>query len=163
MAAKSEQLQVRLSPVQKARLKRYARMAGLEVSAYVLLKTLPPVRARIEDLVGTLSKDGRERYALADLNDLLSRLTRAEFAEAVQDIDVRTLSPLLANYVAAMVELSASRKGVEPPGWVRDIEPLPEPHFEGGLDRLRPYLIRVAPAAFRKRNIFVDATIGDRV
>ncbi len=163
MAPKSEQVQIRVSPAQKAALKRYARIAGLEVSAYVILKALPPVRERMERIVKALSRDGRDRHALADLNDLLGRLTRAEFVDAVTNVDVNALSPFLGNYVAAMVELTASRKGVPPPRWARHIKPLAEPHFEGGLDRLRPYLIRVSPVAFRRRNIFVDATIGDRV
>jgi hypothetical protein len=138
-------------------------MAGLEVSAYVLLKALPPVREQMERIVKALSRNERDRYGLADLSDLLNRLTRAEFADAVANVEVRTLSPLLGNYVAAMVELAASRRGVQPPVWVHDIEPLNEPYFEGGLQRLRSHLIRIAPVAFRKRNIFVDATIGDRV
>jgi hypothetical protein len=28
---------------------------------------------------------------------------------------------------------------------------------------LRAHLLRVSPTAFRRRNLFVDATVGDRV
>lgn len=163
MAPKSEQLQIRVSSAEKAAIKRHARIAGLEVSTYVLLKALPPARERMERIVKALSRDARDRHALAHLNDLLGTLARAEFADALAHVDIAGLTPLIGNYVAAMVELAASRKGVNPPRWVGDVEPLAEPYFEGGLQRLRPYLIRVAPVAFRRRNIFVDATIGDRV
>lgn len=163
MAAKSEQLQIRVSRVQKTALRRYARKAGMDVSAYVLMRALPSSRERLEAVLSSLRNDESDRYVLAELHDLLQSFTRAEFVEAVSDLEVGGLDSFLENYVAAMVELAASRRGVVPPAWVRDIGPLKHPYFEGGLRSLRPHLLRVSPVAFRKRNIFIDATLGDRV
>jgi hypothetical protein len=73
------------------------------------------------------------------------------------------LSPYLQNYLAAMVELASQQKGVAPPAWTRNVEPLEEPHFATELPGLRLHLLRSAPVAFKRRNLFVDASIGDRV
>jgi len=40
---------------------------------------------------------------------------------------------------------------------------LAEPWFATTLQSLRLHLLRVAPAAFRRRNLFVDAGAGGRV
>ena len=163
MASKSEQLQIRVTRAEKVALKRLARRAGVDVSSYVLSRALPPVRDRIGEITKALGRDGQDRFALAGLNDLLAVLTPAEFRDAVDDLEYKDLSPLLQNYVAAMVELAAHRKNEMPPRWVRDVEALAEPHFAAPFARLRPYLARVAPVPFKRRNIFVDATLGDRV
>ena len=42
MTRKSEQIQIRVTPHQKAALKRRAKHAGQDVSSYVLSRTLPP-------------------------------------------------------------------------------------------------------------------------
>jgi hypothetical protein len=81
----------------------------------------------------------------------------------VTDVDLTGLTPLAANYVAAMVEEAASQKREAAPHWTRDVEPLEVPYFAVPFLRLRPHLLRDAPVAFKRRNLFVDATIGDRV
>lgn len=163
MTTKSQQLQIRVTPAQKAALKRAARRSGVDVSSYVLAKLLPPARLRLLDILAALRRGEDPRFALADLNDLLSGLAPAAFTEVVTDLDPGGLSPFLRNYVAAMVEQAASQKGEAPPAWARDIEPLDHPHFAVPFVRLRPYLLRAAPVAFKRRNLFVDATVGDRV
>lgn len=163
MALKSTQLQIRVSSAQKAALKRLARDAGLDVSSYVLSRVLPDARARFHEILGALRRGADRRFALAELNDFLSGLPAAEFAEAVVDVPRLRLSPLLRNYVAAMVEHAAGRNGVAPPSWVRDVEPMDEPYFAAPFPRLRPYLLRAAPVAFKRRNLFIDASLGDRV
>ncbi|MGH7310893.1 MAG: plasmid mobilization protein, partial [Candidatus Rokuibacteriota bacterium] len=40
-SAKSAQLQIRVSPAEKAAIQRAARRAGLDMSAYVLTRVLP--------------------------------------------------------------------------------------------------------------------------
>ena len=77
--------------------------------------------------------------------------------------DLAGLTPYLRNYVAAMVELAAHQRDVFPPAWVRDVEPLEAPHFATPLAGLRLHLLRTAPVPFKRRNIFIDASIGDRV
>jgi hypothetical protein len=86
-----------------------------------------------------------------------------ELREAVADPDLRGLSPYLQNYVAAMVELAVERKGVTPPSWTGAVLPLEDPVFATHLPGLRLHLLRSAPVAFKRRNIFIDASIGDRV
>jgi hypothetical protein len=109
-------------------------------------------------------RQGREpAYALAALNDLLASLAPGELLAAVADADLGDLSPFLCNYVAAMVEQAASRADLRPPPWVCEVEPLDEPFFAAPFASLRPHLLRVSPVAFKRRNLFVDATVGDRV
>ena len=162
MGGKGEQLQIRVTAAQKAALQQQARRAGLSLSAFVLARALPDSRQRFVALVRALAGDER-RFALAELNDLLSGLTSQELRVAVAEGDVHALAPLDQNYVAAMVEQACDRKGVAPPAWVGRIEPLPEPHFAVPFVRLRPHLLRSAPVPFKRRNIFVDAAVGDRV
>lgn len=162
MAVKSHQLQIRVTPADKAALKHLARRAGMDVSAYVLSRVCPPAAAELARLLRTL-RQGPDRFALAEVSDVLARLAPAEFGAAVDSLDVSRLSPWLQNYVAAMVEHAAHRNGQAPPAWVHEVEPLDRPWFAVPFARLRPYLLRVAPVAFKRRNLFVDATVGDRV
>lgn len=62
-----------------------------------------------------------------------------------------------------MVEQSALQKGLMPPAWVRDVPPLDLPYFAGELRSLRQYRLAVSPVAFKRRNLFVDTSIGGRV
>lgn len=163
MPAKSQQLQIRVTPAEKAALKQDARRAGLDLSRYVLARLLPPARARLLDIVGALRRGEDWRFALADLNDLLSGLTASAFTEMVDNLDLRELTPFLRNYVTAMIEQAGTQKGARVPAWTLDVEPLEDPYFAVPFTSLRPYLLRAAPAAFRRRNLFIDATVGDRV
>ena len=65
--------------------------------------------------------------------------------------------------LAATVEHAAMQKHVAPPEWTREIEPLEEPVFGSALRSLREHLLFHAPIAFRRRNIFIDASVGARV
>lgn len=163
MTTKSQQLQIRVTPAQKAALKRFARRAGLDVSRYVLSRALPSSRSRLHEIVRGLREEENQRFALAELNDLLSGLARIEFPQAVEDAEIGDLSPFLQNYVAAMVEQAADQKGATPPSWTREVEPLEEPHFAVPFASLRPHLLRASPVAFKRRNLFVDSGVGDRV
>jgi uncharacterized protein (DUF1778 family) len=161
--SKSQQLQIRVTPNQKKTLKRLASAAGLDLSSYVLARALPPARLRFEAILDRLHDDVDFRYALAELNDFLSKLSAGELSEAVAHADAARLSPFLGNYVAAMVEQAAHLKRISPPPWTAGIEPLGCPYFAAPLARLRPHLLRASPVPFKRRNLFVDATIGDRV
>lgn len=163
MATKSQHLQIRVSPHQKAVLKRRSRQAGQDMSTYVLSRVLPAAGTRFAEVVEALRYDDRRGFALAELNDLLSGLGSRELRRAVESADLSGLSPYLRNYVAAMVELAAHRREVPPPAWVRDVEPLEAPHFATPLPGLRLHLLRTAPVPFKRRNIFIDASLGDRV
>jgi uncharacterized protein (DUF1778 family) len=162
MMGKSSQLQIRIRPEQKELLQRLACRAGQDMSAYVLSRVLPETRVRFTRLLEALRADDQPAFVLAELNDLLSGVASGELVRAVEHADLAGLSPYLQNYVAAMVELAAHRREVPPPAWVRDVAPLEDPHFATPLAGLRPYLLRAAPVPFKRRNIFIDSSLGDR-
>ncbi|MEX0892765.1 MAG: hypothetical protein WEB88_11395 [Gemmatimonadota bacterium] len=163
MATKSSQLQIRVTPRQKATLKRLARSAGTDVSSYVLSRALPSHRLRFEEILTALRSGKDRRYTLAELHDFLAGLSGLEFPEAVAHADLAGLPDLDRNYVAAMVEFVANRLAVEPPSWTRSVMPLEGPWFATSLCALRLHLLCASPVAFKRRNLFVDATVGDRV
>jgi hypothetical protein len=162
MGRKTEQLQVRITTAQKAKLRRLARKAGVDVSSFVLARALSDPGGRFTELLGSIAR-GDRRFPLAELNDLLSNLAAGELREAVAEGDVGRLTPLDQNYVAAMVEQACDRKGIPPPGWTGRIEPLAEPYFAVPFRSLRLHLLGATPVPFRRRNIFVDSAIGARV
>ncbi len=162
MATKTQQIQIRVTPQQKALLKRQATAAGQELSGYLLARALPPAQGRFDRLVGQLGS-ADSRFALAELHDLLAECPPLLFAEAVRNPPSSELSPYLTNYLAAMVEQAASQKRLSPPAWTRRIPPLITPHFATPLASLRLHLLRSAPVPFKRRNIFVDSSIGARV
>lgn len=163
MASKSQHLQIRVTPCQKASLKRLAAGAGKDVSSYVLSRALPSARLRFEELLSLLGDGAEHRYALAELNDFLSALAPGELREATGHADLSRLSAFLQNYVAAMVEQACYRRGAPPPAWTCRVVPLETPYFAAPLKSLRPHLLRASPVPFKRRNLFVDAAVGARV
>lgn len=163
MSSKSEFLQIRVTPRQKALVRRAAAAAGQDISTYVLARALPQARVRFEALLERLKRAEEHSYVLAELNDCLTGLGTEELREAVAVGDVTRLAPFLQNYVAAMVELACDRRAVPQPEWVREVEPLAVPWFATPLKSLRLHLLRASPVPFRRRNLFVDASLGARV
>jgi uncharacterized protein (DUF1778 family) len=160
---KDGQLQIRLSAAEKKAIQQAAARAGMDMSSWVRAKLLPRSRETFRRLTEGLSKERDDRpFLLAELNDLLTRLGSAGLSEAVAD-PPPPLEPYMANYVAAMVETAAHQAGVPPPSWTATIPPLAEPVFGTALPALRLHLLINAPPAFRRRNIFIDSTVGDRV
>ena len=159
---KSQQLQVRLTPAQKAALRRLAKQAGQDVSEYVLSRVLPDSARRFEELLVRLRDADDMRYALAGVHDLLSSLGASELASLTGN-GFRDLEPGMRNRIAAMVELACVRAGAAPPSWASDEPPLEVPDFAVPLRSLRLHLLKASPVAFRRRNLFVDAVVGDRV
>ena len=102
------------------------------------------------------------RFALAELNALLAGFSAGELRTAVAEFPA-ALSDFLRNYVAAMVEHACARRAVPVPAWTRAVEPLSEPVFGSELQSLRLYLLTQSPPAFRRRNIFIDSSVGGRV
>jgi hypothetical protein len=161
-AAKSAQLQIRVSLAQKAAIHRAARRAGMGMSAYILSRVLPALARRFQDLTEACRDSLGARFALAELNSWLASLGAGELHEAVA-APPPGLTPYLANYIAAMVEYACAKHGVAPPAWTRDTAPLAEPVFGSALMSLRLHLLTHSPAPFRRRNIYIDASVGDRV
>lgn len=165
MTAKSQQLQIRVTPEQKVALQQLAAASGQDVSSYVLSRALPEARLRFREIVRAMRDFADHRFGLAELNELLAGMTAAQFSDAVETVPAAlwNLSPLLQNYIAAMVEQAANLQGVPPPLWVRDVIPLEEAHFATDLSGLRLHLLRFAPVPFKRRNIFADSSVGARV
>jgi hypothetical protein len=160
---KTAQLQIRVSPGQKTAIQRAARQAGMDMSEYVLCRVLSVSTARFQECVDASANQARPSFALAELNSLLTDLTPSELRDAVSAPPSMTLSPFLANYIAAMVEYACVRSSITPPSWVHDIAPLDEPVFGTALQSLRLHLLMNSPPPFRRRNIFIDSTLGQRV
>ena len=163
MKPKSAQLQIRVSVEQKARIQRLARQAGLDMSTYVLGSVLASPAARFAECIETCGAAESANYALAELNSLLSGWSAPELRDAVAVAPAVKLTPYVANYVAAMVEYACQKRGVRAPVWVRAVEPLAEPVFATDLQSLRLHLLTHSPPPFRRRNIFIDSSLGDRV
>jgi uncharacterized protein (DUF1778 family) len=159
---KTSQLQIRVSPAEKSALQRAAARAGLDVSAYILARAQPFAAPEFANAVLQLER-GDPRFALAEVNALLTRLTAAELRDAVAVGPPRQLDAYLATYLAAMVEQACELQSVTVPAWVRETPALNEPVFGSTLQSLRLYLLTQSPAPFRRRNIFIDASINAQV
>ena len=161
--AKTGQLQIRISAKDKARIQRRAKRAGMNVSEWVLQRLLPPVESEFQELCGELAaRPESRRYSLAHMHDLFARLKPRDFSLAVRELPAARLPALEANYVAAMIEYAAHDKEVRPPDWVAAVPPLMEPWFETPEQSLRLYLLTNSPPPFRRRNLFIDSSVGDR-
>lgn len=163
MKPKSAQLQIRVTAEQKAKIQRLARQAGMDMSTYVLSSVLESPSARFAECIDACRMEETANYALAELNSFLSGLSAAELRDAVAAAPTMKLSPYIANYVAAMVEYACQKQGLVPPAWVGGIEPMREPVFATSLQSLRLHLLTHSPPPFRRRNIFIDSSLGDRV
>ena len=162
-APKTSQLQIRVSPAQKAAIQREARQAGMDLSAFVLHRLLPVAATRFQALTAACVGEDDRRFALAGLNTFLAGLGAGELRDAVAARPQKALAPIPANYIAAMVESACARSRVAPPAWTGEIAPLAEPLFGSELQSLRLYLLTHSPPAFRRRNIYIDASIGAQV
>jgi hypothetical protein len=162
--SKLSQLQIRVSEDEKAAIRGAAERAGMDMSSYVLGRVMSIPGTEFQEILKALAA-GRSpsSFALADLNSLLSKLTPTELASAIAMRPAVELTAFLANYVAAMVESACAKHGVSVPAWTRQVAPLDEPAFGSILKHLRLHLLTRAPAAFRRRNIFIDSSLGDRV
>jgi uncharacterized protein (DUF1778 family) len=160
---KTQRIQIRISASDKSTLQRRARAEGMGLSEYVLSRALPPAKSHFGEILKSLRNARDRRFALAQLNDFLTELDADEWKGAVASAPPPDLDPVTANRVAAMVEHAAVRGGRPVPDWTWDVPPLESPVFASNLKSLRAHLLRVSPVAFRRRNLFVDASIGDRV
>ena len=162
--AKTGQLQIRISAEDKARIQRRAKRAGMNVSEWVLQRLLPPAESEFQELCGELAvRPEARRYSLAHMHDLFARLVPRDFSLAVREPPAVRLPALEANYVAAMIEYAAHDKEVRSPDWVAAVAPLAEPWFGVPEQSLRLYLLTNSPPPFRRRNLFIDSSVGDRV
>lgn len=163
-AAKSLFLQIRVSADEKRVLQIQAQRAGMDVSAWVLSRTLPSLARTFDRLASRAHRSDQSRYAFAELHDFLAELSAQEFAIACRSSPFSAPNgDFVQNYVAAMVDHAAQRRHVDAPSWTSDIPALGTPHFGTDLTSLRLHLLVNSAPAFRRRNIFVDAAVGERV
>ncbi len=157
---KISQLQIRVSRTEKSAIQRAAKLANMDMPSYVLARVLPPVTLELQALFDELRVTDNTRFTLSAINTVLTRLNSREL-RSLDSIQVPAeLTSYLQNYVAAMVEYVCIKHQVTLPHWTKAIVPLKEPVFVSGLLSLRLYLLTHSPAPFRRRNIFVDTTIG---
>jgi hypothetical protein len=161
--SKLTQLQIRVSAQEKAAIRSAARRAGVDMSAYVLSRVLSVPASEFEQAVSSLRGSEAPSFGLAEINSFLSRLTAGELRDAVASLPALHLPPFIANYLAAMVESACEKRRIPVPAWARAIAPLDEPAFGSALASLRLYLLMHSPAPFRRRNIFIDSSLGDRI
>lgn len=160
---KTEQLQIRLTSQEKTLIRQAASRAGKDISSYVLDRVIAVPQEHFQQLLTNLAQERNSSLEFADLNDYLTGLAKHEFTSAVEEAPQAKLSPYHLNYVAAMVEHAAHLKDICPPPWVFDIAPLEIPVFGTELQSLRVYLLTHSLIPFRRRNIFIDSSIGARV
>lgn len=160
---KSAQLQIRVSEDEKRAIARAAQDAGMDMSSYVLERVLGAQQQRIAELMRRLGSESTRGYVFAELNDLLVSLSAPELRRAVATPPPASLPPEVANYLAAMIEQACAARNMEAPAWTHDIPPLATPVFGSTLMSLRLHLLANSPPPFRRRNVFIDTSIGGRV
>jgi hypothetical protein len=118
---------------------------------------------KFQALVRNLSVAEVPQFALAELNDFLAQVGDREFLTAVASLPEAELSQFQISYLAAMVEYAAYSRGLSCPQWTAGIAGLETPYFASSLRSLRLHLLVSSPPPFRRRNIFIDSTVGQRV
>jgi len=109
---KTTQLQIRVTPAEKAEIERAARRAGLGMSAYVLGKLLPNQSGRWRGHLQDILKADDTRIPLAALSHWLANLAAGELAGALEAPPPASLPEHLANTVAD--ELSRGLPAAQP-------------------------------------------------
>lgn len=160
---KTAQLQIRVSAEQKRLIAHAARRAGMDMSSYVLERVLGVHESRMQEVMRLIGNEETRRYGYAELNDLLVSLSATELRRAVASRPFESLPPEAENYVAAMIEQACARAAIEPPAWTREIKPLATPMFGSQLPGLRLHLLANSPPPFKRRNVFIDTSLGGRV
>lgn len=161
--SKTSQLQIRVSHEEKAAVQKLAKAANMGMSEWVLNKLLPGGAQRFHELLKQLKHSRDKSYVLAEIHDLFRKAMASEFEQMVAEPLPFHFPLYWENYLTAMVEYAAHQKMVAAPAWVQKIKPLDQPHFGSKLISLRTYLLTHSPPPFRRRNIFIDASIGQRV
>ena len=156
-------LQIRVSQAQKKLIGSAARRAGLDMSTYVLERIVPRPSLELQEIVDKLRNDSEASYVLAELSDFIFKLDKTEFERACLGLSLDQLSIFYRTYVASMLEVAAMQKNASLPEKILVVPALAKPYFGSDLKNLRLYLLTNSPAAFKKRNIFIDSSVGDRV
>jgi transcriptional regulator with XRE-family HTH domain len=89
------------------------------------------------------------------LFDFVDRLRSDPDPALVRTPPTTELDARLAALVAATVDTLCREQGLDAPGWVAAVAPLPEPWFVSGVENLKASALLESPVHFRRRNIFV--------
>jgi hypothetical protein len=162
VSRKTSQLQIRVRPDQKRQLKRLAADAAMDMSSWVLSQILPDEAERFQAMLARVTGP-QWRFALAEVADFLAALPHGAFARAVRNAPRARLDESILNHVAGAIERAAHRRGQASPPWTADVPIADLPTFGSTLSSVRLHLLIRAPVAFRRRNVFVDASLDDRV
>ena len=162
-SGKTLQLQIRVSPEEKLLIVQSAKREGLDVSSWVLKRSLNSFQDKFKSLVGKLSQSANHKYEFSELNEFISNLASEQSELAFSEKPKVHLSSYEWNYIAAMIEYSAYMKVFRLPDWINEIEVLEDAVFETNLESLKLYLLTQSPIPFRRRNIFIDTSIGGQV
>ena len=163
---KTNFLQIRVTPNEKAIIERQAEARNQGVSQWILSQLIAKPLREFEDLMTSLENSGEvlsQRLIFAAVHDFLMNLGAGNFSRVFENNPLSKLDSEKANVVAAMIETFAHQKNLTPPSWLAAIAPLAKPKFFTQLESLRTYSLIHSPPIFRRRNLFVDGTLGDRV
>ena len=160
---KNENIQIRVSSSQKEKLKKIAKLQKMSLSEYILSISLTEITPlEIIDLYASMAKEDDKSFHLARINELLMKCPKHMWEKLVsfypKNLDEKAIA-----YVAGLIEQAAFIRSLSKPSWSTKIEALEEPLFASHLEKLRLYLLIKSPIPFRKRNIFIDSSVGDRV
>jgi hypothetical protein len=145
--AKTAQLQIRVSTAEKAAIQRAAKQAGVDMSTYVLERMLSIPAARFQQCMVAVAGP-KPSFGLAELNSLLTGALANELRAAVAAAPEISLSPYIANYVAAMVELACERRAIAIPHWRTGIW---EPASQLAPLPFDPVACRLSPSQYLHR------------
>lgn len=163
---KDSQLQIRISKELKAALQAAASSEGKELSAWILGQLTPAYIRRwctLCDSLAECTSIQSATFPLASVSDLISKISSAELSHLLRFPPSVKLAPEVLAYLASMLEHAAYDKKTEIPQWVSQVPPLESPIFGSSLISLREHLLINSPAAYKKRNIFIDSPVGGRV
>ena len=156
-------LQIRMTSEQKEGIRDAAATANTDMSSWILSKVANSQSKEFLLIVEKLASLKEQSYVYAELHDFLSNCNSSSFSLAVQAIPNLNLSTFQLNYVAAMVEQRAQQLHQTLPDWCRETNRLETPYFGSSLKSLSFYLLLNSLIAFRRRNIFIDSSIDDRI
>lgn len=136
----------------------------MDISKWALSRLIPGAALTFQEITKELSVGrGDKSFILNELGNFLTSLSKNELHAALSEAPRVPSDFYYANYLAAMVELASNRAGLAAPSWTREIAPLENPQFGSNLPSLRLHLLCNAIPAFRRRNIFVDSSVGGAI
>ncbi len=160
---KTDFLQIRVTPSEKKILQTHAKKKNMDVTSWVKSRLFHSKQQQFQIILSEIESAEQPREAWAELHDFLTQLSKNEFLSALFDLPRSFQNTFKGNYIAAMIETTAQHKNFSFPAWTKHYMGLETPYFGSTMDSLRLHLLVSSPAPFRKRNIFIDTSIGGRI